>query len=281
MSSRVIDNGTLDAALTGTDITALEPALSENVGAAYLIRGEGLVNPMEFTTSLAQVLQARGVDIAAGTTVTGIRRHNGTATAVSTNQGDLPCAAVVIAAGAWSGQLTAAPDTPLPLQSGKGYSSSARLATPPRHPIYLGDKNVAISPMDGLTRIAGTMELSGNNRNLDWRRIAAIANASRSYLGQWYDSPDDLISLIKDPWVAGRPMLPDGLPALDVLPSTGNAFVSTGHGMLGVTLAPVSGRAIADFVHTGRRPAILQPFRSDRFRPRARSTERKTMRLTA
>jgi len=113
------------------------------------------------------------------------------------------------------------------------------------------------------------------------RRIAAIANASRSYLGQWYDSPDDLISLIKDPWVAGRPMLPDGLPALDVLPSTGNAFVSTGHGMLGVTLAPVSGRAIADFVHTGRRPAILQPFRSDRFRPRARSTERKTMRLTA
>src|SRR5207248_63756 len=145
-------------------------------------------NPRPVTSSMAQVLQEPVVITAAVPTVTVIRSHIGSATAVSTNPCDLPCEGAVIAAGAWSGQLTAALDTPLPLQSGKGYSFSARLATPPRHPIYLGDKNVAISPMDGLTRIAGTMELSGNNRNLDWRRIAAIANASRSYLGQWYDS---------------------------------------------------------------------------------------------
>lgn len=70
--------------------------------------------------------------------------------------------------------------------------------------MYLGDKNVAVSPLNGPTRIAGTMELSGNNRNLDRRRITAIAHASRDHLGRWYDTPDDLMSLIKDPWVAGR-----------------------------------------------------------------------------
>ena len=123
---------------------------------------------------------------------------------------------------------------------------------------------MAVSPIDGTTRIAGTMELSGNNRDLDWRRITAIAHASRAYLGRWYDTPDDLMSLIRDPWVAGRPMLPDGLPAIDRLPATRNAYVSTGHGMLGITLAPASGSAIADFIHTGQRPEVLEPFRSDR-----------------
>jgi D-amino-acid dehydrogenase len=58
--------------------------------------------------------------------------------------------------------------------------------------MYLGDKQVAVSPLGGTTRIAGTMELSGNNRRLDWRRVVAIARASRDYLGRRYDSPDDL-----------------------------------------------------------------------------------------
>jgi glycine/D-amino acid oxidase-like deaminating enzyme len=49
-----------------------------------------------------------------------------------------------------------------------------------------------------------------------------------------------------------------------VLPGHTNAFVSTGHGMLGVTLGPASGRAVAEFVRTGRRPEVLEPFRFDR-----------------
>ncbi|GAA4632662.1 hypothetical protein GCM10023196_066950 [Actinoallomurus vinaceus] len=109
------------------------------------------------------------------------------------------------------------------------------------------------------------MELSGNNRRLDWRRIVAIAHASRDYLGHWYDSADDLMALIHDPWVGGRPMMPDGLPVLDRVPGSPNAYVATGHGMLGITLAPVSGKAMADYITTGRRPASLAAFRADRF----------------
>src|SRR5262249_6961860 len=134
------------------------------------------------------------------------------------------------------------------------------------HPLYLGDKHIAVSPIGGATRIAGTMELSGNNRRLDWRRVVAIAHASRDYLGHWYDSADDLMALIHDPWVGGRPMMPDGLPVLDRVPGSPNAYVATGHGMLGITLAPVTGKAMADYVVTGRRPAELAAFRADRFR---------------
>lgn len=102
------------------------------------------------------------------------------------------------------------------------------------------------------------MELSGNNNDLDWRRIVAIARGSRHYLGPWFRHPDEFVGLIRDPWVGGRPFLPDGLPVIDSV--DGNVFVATGHGMLGVTLGPVTGRALTDFMLSGRRPDALAPF---------------------
>jgi glycine/D-amino acid oxidase-like deaminating enzyme len=83
-------------------------------------------------------------------------------------------------------------------------------------------------------------------------------------LGEWFERPDDLVGRISEPWVGGRPMLPDGLPLVDRLPNLSNAYVSTGHGMLGVTLAPESGRALSEFLATGARPAGLRPFAIDR-----------------
>lgn len=112
------------------------------------------------------------------------------------------------------------------------------------------------------------MELSGNNNRLDWRRVVAVALAGRHYLVPWFDDPDDLVGLIRDPWVGGRPFLPDGLPVIDRVPGHDNAFAATGHGMLGVTLGPVTGHRLAEFVRTGRRPEELTPFRFDRLRGR-------------
>jgi glycine/D-amino acid oxidase-like deaminating enzyme len=241
--------------VTGDDVRALDPALGPAVAAAYVVAGEGVVEPDRLVRSLAATLPVHE-----GVTVTGLRRSGGRVTAVRCLEGERRCSAVVIAAGTWSASLLR-----LPLQSGKGYSFSVRLATAPRHPLYLGDRRVVASPMNGSVRIAGTMELSGNNRRLDWRRLVAVAAASRHYLGDWYEHPDDLIGLIRDPWVGGRPLLPDSLPVIDRIPGHDNAFVTTGHGMLGVTLAPASGRALCDYMLSGRRPAVLAPFRADRF----------------
>jgi D-amino-acid dehydrogenase len=170
------------------------------------------------------------------------------------------CAEVVIAAGSWSGHLLAQLGSPVLLEAGKGYSFSVSLPTPPRHPILLADRHVAVSPLPEATRIAGTMEFSGNNLRLDWRRIEAIAKASRHYLGDWFDAPDQLMGLIRDPWVGGRPMLPDGLPLVDRVPGVENAYVATGHGMLGVTLAPGTAAALTELMTGGTRAPVLAPF---------------------
>ena len=136
----------------------------------------------------------------------------------------------------------------------------------PRHTLYFGERRAVASPIGTTTRIGGTMELSGNNNRLDWRRIVAVALASRHYLGRWFDDPDDLVSLIRDPWVGGRPFLPDGLPVIDRLPGLENAFAATGHGMLGVTLGPATGHRLAEYIRTGHRPEVLAPFGFDRLR---------------
>ncbi|WTP55896.1 FAD-dependent oxidoreductase [Streptomyces phaeochromogenes] len=253
-----------DDVTTGPGARLLDDALSFRVRAAYLVEGEGVVDPEAFARALGEALAALGVKVHENAEATGFRSSGGRVTALRTAQGEIPCSAVVVAAGMRSPGLLRALGSPLPLQAGKGYSFSVDLDPAPRHTLYFGERKAVASPIGGTTRIGGTMELSGNNNRLDWRRIVAVALASRHYLGRWFDDPDDLVSLIRDPWVGGRPFLPDGLPVIDRVPGSENAFAATGHGMLGVTLGPVTGHRLAEYIRTGRKPEALAPFRFDR-----------------
>ena len=253
-----------DDVVTGDEARLLDPALSDRVRAAYLVEGEGVVDPEAFARALGEALTASGVKIHEDTEATGFRTEGDRVTALRTATGEIPCSAAVIAAGTRSSDLLGSLGHPLPLQAGKGYSFSVDLDPAPRHTLYFGERRAVASPIGPTTRIGGTMELSGNNNRLDWRRVVAVALASRQYLGRWFDDPDDLVSLIRDPWVGGRPFLPDGLPVIDRVPGHDNAFAATGHGMLGVTLGPVTGHHLADYVRTGRRPDVLTPFRFGR-----------------
>jgi D-amino-acid dehydrogenase len=244
----------------GPDASSLDPALSPRIQAAYLVEGEGVVDPVRLVGSLAQAVKNAGGQVRENVAVTGFSGGS-RVRVVHTSEGDLRCSGVVVAAGMWSQQLLAALGVRLSMQAGKGYSFTVDLDPAPRHALYFGDRRVVASPLNGATRIAGTMELSGNNRNLDWRRVIAIANASRHYLGAWFDDPDDLPRRIRDPWVGGRPFLADGLPVIDRTPKHDNVFVATGHGMLGVTLGPATGQALAEYFVSGRRPNVLDPFR--------------------
>jgi len=251
-------------ALTGSAIQELEPSLASSVRAAYLIEEEGLVDPSGLVAGLEARLRELGARLSEHVTASDFVVERGRVRAVVVDGEPADCDNVVIAGGTWSADVLARLGVRVRMQAGKGYSFAVDLAKPPARPIYLGDKHVAVSPIGGRTRIAGTMEFSGNNRRLDWRRVEAIAHASREYLGRWFDTGDDLMGLIDSPWVGGRPMLPDGLPLVDRVPAVENAYAATGHGMLGVTLAPSTAAALREFIESGQRPGVLAPFRFDR-----------------
>jgi glycine/D-amino acid oxidase-like deaminating enzyme len=110
------------------------------------------------------------------------------------------------------------------------------------------------------------MELSGNNETLRRSRATAIARGVAQYIDGWDevtgngsgDDPEEL-------WVGSRPLTPDGLPTLDRVTPFENLYVATGHSMLGITLGPASGKALASYILSGKRPKLLEPFQLRRF----------------
>ena len=251
--------------LDGDAMRALEPALSDRVIAGFHVPLERHLRPDRLVSALAERLTSEGVEIRSGTPATGFVRSGGAVTAVETPAGAVVADAVLIAAGAWSGKISRLAGAPLPIEAGKGYSLD--YAPPPRpvnRPISLHGVRVAVTPLVGSVRLAGTMELSGINEQIRPERVAAVARAGAAFLRDWPADPARAATV----WTGMRPLTPDGLPVIGLLAGFGNLAVATGHGMLGLTLAPATGEAVADLLTDGRSPAVLLPFAPGRFRGR-------------
>jgi D-amino-acid dehydrogenase len=221
--------------------------------------------PEEFVRALAARLAQLGVPIQTGVRVRALESdRTGRVTGCLTGEGRIAAARVVLAAGVGSRELARTAGADVPIRAGKGYSCTLTLSSPTRHTMLLGDSKVGLTPLGGRTRLLGTMEFSDDRPVVRPRRIEAMLLAVRGYLD---GVPADVTAeRVDDPWVGLRPMSVDGLPIVDRLPSRDGAFVATGHGMLGLMLGPATGHALAQFVATGRRPPVLEPFRADRFR---------------
>jgi D-amino-acid dehydrogenase len=246
----------------GDTARELEPALGPAIAGAVWVTTDRHIRPDALTQGLVRHLHGRGVVIRTGTTVTGFEGTNGQITAVLTDRGRLEAEAVVICAGAWSGQVARLAGVRLPIQGGKGYCLD--FAPPPRevrHPIYLHEARVAVTPLEGMVRLAGTMEFSGNNDTIRPARVAAIARQAACCLSDW---PADYRQAEVDRGL--RPMTPDGLPIIGLLPGHRNLAVAGGHAMLGVTLAPATAEALTEMLTTGEMPEVLRPFDPGRFR---------------
>jgi D-amino-acid dehydrogenase len=219
------------------------------------------VRPDSLVAGLVRYLTERGVEIKSETPVTGFDIANGTVTVVRTEHESIPADAVVIAAGSWSGEIAKMAGASSPIQAGKGYSLDyAPAPTEIRHALYLHGARVAVTPMDGMTRLAGTMEFSGINERIRPERVAAIARTASAWLRDWPVDPE-----VATVGSGLRPMTPDGLPVIGLVPGLSNLAIASGHAMLGVTLAPATAAALADQLSTGQRPEVLRPFAPDRF----------------
>lgn len=248
--------------MDGNAVREFEPALAASVRAGYWIRQERSVRPDSFVDGLRAWLTKRGVEFRNTTRVTGFRRGGCGISAVETSGGAIACDGAVIAAGAWSGELSALAGVKLPLQGGKGYSLD--YSPPPievKHPIYLHEARVAVTPFDGAVRLAGTMEFSGINEIVRKERVAAISRTASTMLAGW---PSDPLRASKI-GSGLRPMVPDGLPVIGLLSGYCNLAVATGHAMLGLTLGPATGTAIAEILGAGRIPNAVKPFSPGRF----------------
>ena len=167
---------------------------------------------------------------------------------------------VVMATGAWSPLLVRRLGFSLPIQPAKGYSiTMKRPQAAPSVPIHMGERKVIATPMGDHLRLAGTLELAGHDSSINERRVEAIRRAMREYLPEM----DDIEEV--EVWYGWRPLTPDTLPIIGPSPRWQNLIVATGHGMLGMSLGPVTGKLVADMVAGNANQDYLSALRVDRY----------------
>jgi D-amino-acid dehydrogenase len=243
----------LDAAA----LAALEPALDRaRVGAGLHARVDRFVRPEQLTAGLAERLRADGVEIHEGCEVRTLAR-NGGGWALETTSGPVAAQRLVIAAGLPTAPLLRRLGVRVPLMGARGYSVTvAGRGTPPRHALYLAEPKLGLSPFDDGVRVAGVFELGASNDDVSPAVGERLLAAARPYLAGWQPDPDGPV----EAWAGLRPATPDGLPLIGALPGLDDIYLATGHGMLGVTLAPATADLLAPLVLEGRAAPELAPF---------------------
>ncbi len=261
LAARASDGDDSVEVLDPDEVRRREPGITGPTVGGYLLKGEAHLRPEALCANLAANLRQRGVQIVENARVTGLLRSKSgrLRAALTDREGEIEGDAFVIATGAEASLLADELGLQLPVQAGKGYSITV---DEPRvklqRPLYLADASVGLTPFDGAVRTLGTMELSGVNRRMDHRRISILERAVRRYV------PNALEGRQRTDWVGMRPITPDGLPVVGRVGDS-NCFVATGHQMLGVTLAPSTGHALAELMVHGRSSIDLTPFDPARF----------------
>ena len=241
-------------------LRALEPEVEWDVCGAVYDEDAACLRTPDFVVELARLLEAMGVEIHAQNRVLGFEAADGRVGTVRTARGDFGPRETVIAAGAWSAQWTRKLRVQLELQPAKGYSVTVRSPrNAPRLPVLLSEGKVAVMPLGDRLRFGGTLELSGLDGSISERRVEGIRRTVQEYL------PGLERTETLEVWSGFRPSTPDGLPFIGRVEPYRNLSIACGHGQLGMGLAPITGKLIAQIVSGEPSDMDLTPFRVGRY----------------
>lgn len=244
--------------LSGDEARELEPAVSEHVAAAILSDSDRHVDPVSFMNGLRAAIEPRGVTVLEGRPVRSLS-PSGAGWRVDADGLRLDAERVVLATGMGTPALVRPLGIRLPLIGAKGYAVDVATGPEVGRALYLCEAKIGLSPMDGHTRVGGFFEIGATSARPQRQRALQLLTDTSRYVR---DFPTDLSP--DDEGLAGlRPATPDSLPYLGEHPRAPGVIVAAGHGMLGITLAPVTAIAVAELA-SGIRPAWLHPFRPGR-----------------
>lgn len=235
------------AARLGMQVDVLEgnTACRERIGVDSIAvggvhyRDDAHVSPRAFVERLQEELSRAGVTLNYETRAQG---WSAGIKALVTNHGEVEGDAFVVAAGTWSGELASSLGLDLPLQPGKGMNFENKGGPRPNCPYILKEARVAVTPMPGFVRFGGTLELGEWDAHPDKRRVAGMMKSIEASLpGTKIEDPNQV-------WTGFRPCSPDGMPYIGTFPEAENVVFATGHAMMGLSLAPVTGEMVADLI---------------------------------
>jgi D-amino-acid dehydrogenase len=257
------ENGVEVDEFDADELRQLEPTLSRDYVRGLLVRENGHTsNPLGLVSRLFEQFRRQGGEIVTARAL-GFRLDGRRLTAIATDHGALAADAAVICAGAYSKPLARALGDRVPLETERGYHLMIHdPEVMPRIPTADADGKFVATPMDTGLRFAGTVELAGLDAPPDWRRAQILLMQGRKMLpGLATEHAEERISV----WMGHRPAMPDSLPVIGPSRASPDVIYAFGHGHVGMTAAPMTGRIVADLL-SGRPASIdIAPFAAGRF----------------
>lgn len=266
--------------LEAGDLRKAEPHLHPRFLGASFCPLDGYLNPMALALAWVRAARAMGATIRTHTEVIGLEVRNGRAVGVRTRREILAAAAVVNAAGVWSpeigrlagvevaviprkGQLIVTEPYPPQISSWLTHAGfipfkEHGVDAPPEVKGELEKKRYMKQVRSGGFRgrfyIGSTSEFVGFDRTSTREAISQLCRYGVETV------PALARARLLRSWAGLRPRSRDGKFVIGEAPGLPGLYLATGHDSVGVQNSGMTGKLLAEWIHTGRRPDLLAPF---------------------
>jgi D-amino-acid dehydrogenase len=247
--------------LNGDELANFEPTLQDGLAGAWYYEHEAHLRPDRLLVSWRSVLEKRGVRFVENCELQRFEEDNGSVSLARTTVGEFRADVFVVATGAWTPKLARILHERIPIEPGKGYSIT--LPPPdngPKTPMIFPEHRVVVTPMESGLRIGSIMEFAGYDERIHPNRIRLLTDGASHYLR------DRLGEHTSEEWYGWRPMTYDSTPVIGACPSFSNVYLATGHNMLGLSMAPATGRLVTELITAVKPHVTPQPYSAGRFR---------------
>jgi D-amino-acid dehydrogenase len=227
-------------------IQNLEKNTIVNALGAVHYKSDAHLSPNLFMKFLKEELFKMNVQIHSNTEINGFELNKNTIKGISTNKGTMKADSFVVAAGSWSSKVLDKLGVKLSLLPGKGYSFNiSEKLNAPSIPSILCEGKVAVTPLNSTVRFGGTLKITDtNDTQIDVNRVGGIIDTINSfYPNLEFQTPEN-----KKVWSGFRPCTPSGLPIIEKSSKFSNLIISTGHAMMGLSLAPATGKLVSELI---------------------------------
>jgi len=248
--------------LSTSALKSLEPKIELNVKGGVYFPGDAHLYPNKFISNLQKQLQVRGAKFITNSEVLNFEQQNGKIShLILDSDSKLEVDEVVLSGGSWTSKLLKKVGIQILLQDGKGYSFTIKNANlKPEIPTILTESKVAVTPMGDDLRIGGTLELGGLSKKINQKRLDGIIASIPKYYPELKIEKKD----IKNVWVGYRPCTADGMPYIGRSNDIQNLIVATGHGMMGMSMGPATGKLVSEIASEKEVSIDLALFSLDR-----------------
>lgn len=231
-------------------VRAAVPALGKGFSKAVFMPGVANVRNPRLLRALREALaRMANVRIIEHCAVTGFMREDGRVLGVQTAQGEIRAERVVVAAGAWSGELLATLGLALPVKPMKGQMILFKCAEDFLPSMVLAKRRYALPRRDGHVLVGSTLEDVGFDKTPTEDALDSLRATAVELLPALADAE------VVRHWAGLRPGSPDGVPYIGEVPGFEGLWLNCGHFRNGLVLAPASCRLLADLM-LGRTPTL-------------------------